>query len=102
MTQVSVEHIAIDDRGVARLVGRRIKVKHIVVDMRSGMTPDEIQAAYPHLTLAEIYAALAYYYDHQSQIDAQIVADDELVEELRKQQDPALLERLRQKMGPRA
>ncbi len=39
------------------------------------MTPQAIAADY-HLSLAEIHAALTYYYDHQAEIDAQAAADD--------------------------
>ncbi len=34
-----------------------------------GMNPDEIPQALPHLTLGQIRAALAYYFDHQKAID---------------------------------
>jgi uncharacterized protein (DUF433 family) len=72
MSQASIEHITVDEKGVARLIGRRTKVMQIAVDRLAGMSPDEIKSAYPDLTLSEIYAALAYYYDHQQEIDDQI------------------------------
>jgi prevent-host-death family protein len=49
--------------------GTRITVRHIVERVRSGHTVDAILAALPHLTPAQVYAALAYYYDHQAEID---------------------------------
>ena len=77
--RVSVEHIEIDERGSAKLVGQRIKVTHIIALMQAhGYTAEQLQAeAYPHLSLAQVYSALAYYYDHQSDIDRQIKEDDE-------------------------
>jgi len=44
-------------------------VINIVLDARNGLPPSEIQRQYPHLSLAQIHAALAYYYDHQGEID---------------------------------
>lgn len=50
--------------------GTRIPVRHIVERIRAGQSVDDILAALPHLTAAQIYDALAYYYDHQDEIDA--------------------------------
>ena len=41
---------------------------------------------YPHLSLAQIHAALSYYYEHQAEVDADIERRDRYVEELRAQQ----------------
>jgi uncharacterized protein (DUF433 family) len=41
----------------------------------SGVSPDEIISSYPHLTLADVYAALAYYHDNREIIDAEILRD---------------------------
>jgi uncharacterized protein (DUF433 family) len=70
---VSVEHIVLDESGTARLAGRRTKVAQIAMDkIAFGWDAEQIQKQYPHLGLAEIHAALAYYYDHQGEIDRQI------------------------------
>lgn len=51
--------------------GTRTKVVEIVLDrLAHNWDPDEIQRQHPHLTLAQIHSALAYYYDHQKEIDA--------------------------------
>lgn len=83
MTIVPLEYIEVDDRGVAKLIGSRIKVRHVAVDARAGWSVGKIHESYPHLTLAQIHAALAYYYDHQAQIDAEIEAGHRLADELR-------------------
>jgi len=68
------------------IVGTRIKVSHIAIEYEQmGMTPDEIVVAHPHLTLAEVHAALSYYYDHIHEINADIRAGEEFVEQLRKE-----------------
>lgn len=57
----------------------RIRVAQIVMDyLAHGWSPDEMCRHHPHLTLAEAHGAMAYYYDHQAEIDAEIQA--ELVE----------------------
>lgn len=54
--------------------GTRISVQHIVERVEAGQSVDEILAALPHLTAAQVHAALAYYYDHQEEIDQAIEA----------------------------
>src|SRR5438128_541072 len=84
MTMVPIEYIEVDDRGVAKLVGHRIKVMHLVMTrMTEGGGPEEVHAQFPHLSLAQVYAAFAYYYDHKDQVDAQIQEDWRQAEEMR-------------------
>lgn len=72
MPIASIEHIEIDDKGTARIAGNRSRVVNIVIDALNGMTPAQIHEQYPHLSLAQIHSALAYYYDHKPQMDEQI------------------------------
>jgi uncharacterized protein (DUF433 family) len=86
MENVLAQHIEITP-GVAggkpRIAGHRITVQNIVIWYeRMGMTADEIATEYS-LTLADVYAALAYYYDHRDDIDAAIRADEAFIAELR-------------------
>ncbi|MCI0428718.1 MAG: DUF433 domain-containing protein [Nitrospiraceae bacterium] len=80
-------HIAISEDvvgGKPRIAGHRITVQHIVIwHERMGLSADEI-ASNHGLSLADVYAALTYYYDHRQEIDAAIVADESYVAELRK------------------
>ncbi len=86
MPVVAIEHIDLDDRGVARIAGTRSKVIQLVMDrMANGWGPEEIHAQYPHLSLGQIHVAFAYYYDHKAELDAQIEADIRLADELRAQ-----------------
>ena len=62
-----------DDAGVAWISGPKIKVIEVAVHkLVHGSSPEEIHLQYPHLSLAQIYAALAYYYHHQNDLDAEI------------------------------
>lgn len=71
--------------GKPRVAGSRIRVQDVVVwHERLGLSADEIVSRHPQLTLAGVYAALAYYHDHRPEIDAQMQAGRELVEEMRR------------------
>lgn len=73
MTLVMEGHIAVDDQGVARIAGSRIKVIHLVMyKMTEGWTPEQFKEHFPHLSLAQIHAAFTYYYDHKQEIEREI------------------------------
>jgi len=73
MSTVAESHIAIDESGVAWIDQTRVKVIEVVLDkLAHGSSPEEMHFQYPHLSLAQIHAALAYYYDHQAELDAEI------------------------------
>jgi uncharacterized protein (DUF433 family) len=73
LTAVFSTQIELDGRGVAWVAGTGVKVAEIVLDKIAwGWSPEEIHFQHPHLSLAEIHAALTYYYENQSAIDAQI------------------------------
>ena len=80
--------------GKPRISGRRITVQDIVVwHERLGLSADEIATEYG-LSLADVYAVLAYYYDHREEIDQAIRADEAFVAELRKHTPSRLKARL--------
>jgi uncharacterized protein (DUF433 family) len=84
--------------GKPRIAGSRIQVKHIVVmHERQGMTPEQVVSEYPHLTLADIYAALAYYHDHREEINADIGAERDWYEEMKAKHPSRVIEKLRQR-----
>jgi len=47
-----------------------------------GQSPDDIVAELPQLSLAQVHAALAYYYDHRDEILAELRAEDDFVQRL--------------------
>ena len=84
MTTAMDGHIVIDDQGVARVEGTRLKVKHLVGVMQANnLSSKELCDGYPDFKPASIHAALAYYYDHREQIDAEIRADEEFADRCR-------------------
>jgi len=62
-----------------------------------GMIPDEIATEYD-LTLAEVYAALAYYFDHRAEIDQSIVESEAFVEALRQNTPSILKQRIQERL----
>lgn len=50
---------------------------------RLGKTPDEILNEYPDISLADVHAALAYYFDHRCEIDREMKAADDFVDQLK-------------------
>jgi len=77
--------------GEPRLAGTRIRVRDVVAapDM-GGLTPEEIASVvYPDLTLAQVYASLAYYEDHKSEIDQAALLEADFIQKFI-QQHPTL------------
>lgn len=69
-------HIRIDGAGVAWIDDTAVKVREVVLDrLAYGWEPGEIHFQHPNLSLAQIHAAFAWYYDHQAEIDAEIERD---------------------------
>lgn len=93
----SLNHIEITP-GVAggkpRIAGHRITVQDIVIWHESlGRTADEIASEHG-ITLADVYAALAYYYDHREEIQESIQKEAALIEEIKKQNPSSLKQKL--------
>ena len=64
--------------------GTRIRVLDIAIEYeRMGRSPDQIVEAHPGLSLAQVHAALTYYYEHVEEIDRAIRAERKLVEQVR-------------------
>jgi uncharacterized protein (DUF433 family) len=69
-------HVHIDRRGVAWIDETNVKVMEVVLDkLAHGSSAEEMHFQYPHLSLAQIYAALSYYHDNQPAVDAEIARD---------------------------
>jgi uncharacterized protein (DUF433 family) len=73
MSQTPTAHIHLDERGVAWIDDTNVKVIEVVLDkLAHDWRPEEIHFQHPDLSLAQIHAALSYYYDHQQAFDAAI------------------------------
>lgn len=82
MSTVASPHIELRS-GIPVISGTRIKVRHVAREHRDLLwEAPQIQRRYPFLSLAQIHSALAYYYDHKSEIDAELREEDELADKL--------------------
>lgn len=68
--------------GDLRIDGTRITVKQIAVWFKQGYTAEEITDMYPHLTLAQVYAALAYYHANRAEVEAELAEEEREAMEL--------------------
>lgn len=77
--------------GRPRIAGTRITVADIsIMHLRLGQSLEEIAGKYD-LALADVHAAMAYYYDHRSEVDADIESDEAFAEAFQ-QKNPSLLQ----------
>lgn len=82
--------------GKACIAGHRVRVMDIVIQHQMrGLCPEEIVFQYPSITLAQVHAALAYYYDNREEIEGDVRRDHELAEKLRPLFPSKLQEKLR-------
>jgi uncharacterized protein (DUF433 family) len=62
--------------GRPRIAGTGVTVRRIVGWYKRGFTPEEITTEVPHLSLAQVYAALTYYHANWEEIDADMAAEE--------------------------
>jgi uncharacterized protein (DUF433 family) len=71
----------------------RVRVQDVAMLAEvQGRTPDQIVDALPHLSLAQVYAALSYYFDHREQIQQELREDEEYIKQIRALNGPGVLE----------
>ena len=84
MSIVLESHIIIDDAGTAKVAGTGYKVRLLAQEhIGRGYTAEELRQAHPDLSLGQIHSALAYYYDHKDDMDADLERRRLEVERLR-------------------
>ena len=62
--------LAMDAQGVIRVGGTRVRLDTVVFAFNEGATPEEIVQQYPSLELADVYAVISYYLQHQTEAEA--------------------------------
>jgi uncharacterized protein (DUF433 family) len=80
---IAYPHLRFDDRGRPWIDDTNVKVIEVVRDHRAyASSAEEMHEQYPHLSLAQIHAALAYYYDHKQEFDEEIERELRELDEL--------------------
>jgi uncharacterized protein (DUF433 family) len=68
--------------GRPRIAHTGVSVRRIAVCYRMGLTAEEIADQYEHLSLAQVYAALAYYHANRQAIEADLIQEETLYDQL--------------------
>lgn len=81
MPKITHPHVTTDPTicgGSAIIDGTRFPVRSVVAYvLHHGLTPEELVTKFPHLTLAQVHDALAYYYDNRDEIEREIAENTE-------------------------
>lgn len=94
MIETGYKHIVLSANNVAMIAGTRTKVIELVLDCQAyGWSPEELQFQHPIFTMGQIHSALAYYWDHQDELDADIERRWHEVKQLRQSRKLTSLEK---------
>jgi uncharacterized protein (DUF433 family) len=100
MTTAAQSEIVLDENGMAWIEGTATKVVEVALTKKvSGLTPEELRAELPHLSLAQVYAALAYYHAHRNDLDAEMQRREQWAEEMASQAGESPFVKRLQAMG---
>ena len=97
LSETRYEHIILNEAQVPTIAGTTIKVIELVLDhLAYGWSPEELHFQHPHLTMGQIYSALAYYWDHKAELDQDIERRLRLIDQFQQTAPlPPLAERLK-------
>lgn len=80
--KTTYEHVQLDANDEPVVAGTTMKVVELVTaHLAYGWSPEELHFQHPYLRMVQVHSALAYYWDHQSELDTDIerrlrIADD--------------------------
>jgi len=97
LAETRYEHVVLNEQGTPTIAGTTMKVRELVAERLAwGWSPEELFINHPYLSLGQIFSALAYYADHQAEIDKEIKLDVQYMDEQRRKAQPSpLVVRLR-------
>jgi uncharacterized protein (DUF433 family) len=97
LTATDYKYIELDAQQVPSIVGTTMKVVELVEAQRAhGWSPEEIHMQHRYLSMGQIHSALAYYWDHQPELDADLERRFQYAENLRREAgESALAKKLR-------
>lgn len=89
---VTYPHVDLDGKGNPVLSGTTLKIVELVMAQRAhGWSPEELHFQHPELSLGQIHSALAYYWDHKDELDADIEQRSHYAEQARQEAGPSRL-----------
>ena len=87
---LAYEHVQLDAGGVPFIAGTTMKLVELVMaQLAHGWSPEELHFQHPYLTLGQIYSALAYYWDHKEELDADIEQRVQFAQQSRQEAGPS-------------
>jgi len=85
LAETRYEHIVLNDSKTPIIEGTTMKVVELALAQAAyGWSAEELNLQFPHLTLGQIYSALAYYWDHRNELDKNIENRIETVNKIQK------------------
>lgn len=66
---------------VYRIKGTRVSLDSIIYQFRQGRSPEAIQDAFPILSLSQVYGAISFYLDHQTELEAYLAQNEQTEED---------------------
>lgn len=94
------EHIILNDDKAPAIAGTNMKVVELVLDhLAYGWSPEELRHQHPYLTLGQIHSALAYYWDHQVELDLSIEQRMQQIDQIQQSAEPSPLKARLQTKG---
>jgi uncharacterized protein (DUF433 family) len=85
VVETKYEHVILNEDNVPIIADTNTKVIELILDkIAYGWSPEELRFQHPHLTLGQIYSALAYYSDHQEILDRVIEQQLKHVDQMEK------------------
>ena len=85
VVETKYEHVILNEDNVPIIADTNTKVIELILDkIAYGWSPEELRFQHPHLTLGQIYSALAYYSDHQEVLDRVIEQQLKHVDQMEK------------------
>ncbi len=92
VVKTQYEHIMLTEAHVPMITGTTMKVIELVLEKTVyGWSPEELYFQHPYLSLGQIYSALAYYSDHQEELDQDIEQRLECVDRIQATVKPSPL-----------
>lgn len=80
---VTWQYLEIDSSRRAKIANSRIFVSQLIQEKHAyGWSPEELHFQHPEISLAAIYSALSYYYTYQTEVDAQIEQEQQMIQTL--------------------
>lgn len=91
-TATTYQQIQLDEQNVPIISGTTMKVIELVMaQMAYGWSPEELHFQHPYLTMSQIHSALAYYWEHKAELDADIDRRLQFVEQAQRDAEPSPL-----------